>query len=108
MSEADSRLMHLVKGLCGGALMGLESFNELRRRDPLSLGAEGLAPSMAALVEQPEEQLRTAVAWCHRRQVFQSLVDGSYKTLLSVMYQRKHGARALQQHARAGPRPPEP
>ena len=81
MSEADSRLMHLVKGLCGGALMGLESFNELRRRDPLSLGAEGLAPSMAALVEQPEEQLRTAVEWCHRRQVFQSLVDGSYKTV---------------------------
>ena len=61
--------------------MGLESFNELRRRDPLSLGAEGLAPSMAALVEQPEEQLRTAVEWCHRRQVFQSLVDGSYKTV---------------------------
>ena len=76
--EADSRMMHLVKGLCSGALMSLSSFNDLRSRQP-NLQRE-LPPHMAQLVEQPEAQLKLAIDYCHRRQVFQDLEDGSYRT----------------------------
>ena len=69
--EADSRMLHLIKGLCSGALMSLSSFNDLRSRQP-GLQRE-MAPHMAQLVERPEEQLKLAIDWCHRRQVFQDL-----------------------------------
>ena len=41
-----------------------------------------LPPHMRKLLRTPVEQLQTAIGWCHQRQLFVQLEDGSYKTVL--------------------------
>lgn len=65
---ADSRLNHVIKGLCGSAsaLISAALFDESEAR---------------LLSEHAILQLNEAVEWCHQRQLFIQLETGSYKSL---------------------------
>jgi len=71
---ADQRLHHVVKGRCGSAISAVETFREL-------LGPflkQDLSSEMADLLIAPIGDLREAIQWCHRRQVFVQLEKGVY------------------------------
>jgi signal transduction histidine kinase len=72
--------MHLVKGMVGGALMSIESFNEMRKQANIPLPQH-----MAELVERQQEQLESAVEWCFRRQLFEDIANGAYRTQRSAV-----------------------
>ena len=65
---ADSRLNHVIKGLCGSAsgLISTALVDESQAR---------------LLSEHAILQLNEAVEWCHQRQLFIQLETGSYKSL---------------------------
>ena len=71
--SADSRLNHVVKGLCGGA-------NGLLQSLELQMSAGGVleGPQAERLLRQTREMLDEAAAWCHRRQIFVQLEAGTY------------------------------
>ena len=73
--KADSRLNHVVKGLCGGANGLLESLQVA-----LKLEGTELATDSAGLLEQVREMLGDASEWCHRRQLFVHLEAGTYES----------------------------
>eukprot|EP00966_Prymnesium_polylepis_P330843 7386457-Prymnesium_polylepis.1 len=79
-ADSSSRAMHLVKGMVGGALMSIESFNEMRKRANIPLPQH-----MAELVERQQEQLESAVEWCFRRQLFEDIANGAYRTQRSAV-----------------------
>ena len=71
--KADSRLNHVVKGLCGGANGLLESLQVV-----LKLGGTELAGNSDRLLTQVREMLADASDWCHKRQIFVSLEARTY------------------------------
>jgi hypothetical protein len=71
---ADKRLTHVVKGRCGSAISAVETFRQL-------LGPylkSELPEEMSNLISAPLVHLREAIEWCHRRQVFVQLEEGTY------------------------------
>ena len=71
--DADSRVLHAIERLCGGAVETLESFHEMWRQNP---GAMLSVRCIAKLLQRPQEQLLTAVQLCRRRDTIQHLAGG--------------------------------
>ena len=71
---ADSRLNHVIKGRCGTARTAILSFLELH---PM-LSGQALAADLQDMLERTVEGLGEAVEWCHRRQIFVQLEEGTY------------------------------
>jgi len=74
--EADTRLQHIVKGLCGGASGLLQDIEVLHHRDS-SLVDDKVASRM---VRQVWGMLDEASSWLHKRQLFVQLEDKTYQS----------------------------
>lgn len=79
--RADSRLNHIIKGQCGGAAALLAALIETRREqgEPASTSD---AQFLESLVEI-HRMLEQASEWCHKREMFLQLEDGSYTTTMT-------------------------
>ena len=73
--KADSRLNHVVKGLCGGANGLLESLQVA-----LKLGGSRVTANSDRLLQQVRDMLADASDWCHKRQIFVSLEARTYQS----------------------------
>ena len=72
--NADSRLNHVIKGRCGTARSTIAAFLQLHRRE---VGHE-LPRALSVMLEQTIDSLDEAIQWCHRRQMFVQLEEGTY------------------------------
>ena len=72
--NADSRLNHVIKGRCGTARSTIAAFLQLHRRE---VGHE-LPRALSVMLEQTIDSLGEAIQWCHRRQMFVQLEEGTY------------------------------
>jgi len=72
--NADSRLNHVIKGRCGTARSTIAAFLQLHRRE---VGHE-LPRALRVMLEQTIDSLGEAIQWCHRRQMFVQLEEGTY------------------------------
>ena len=74
---ADSRLNHVIKGLCGSALSNLTIFaNVLPQHVSTSL-----PPDLEQALEGVQTSISEAVEWCHERQFFLQLERNTYTSV---------------------------
>ena len=73
---ADSRLNHVIKGKCGAARMYLELFQSRLKQE----NGKALDDEIMQLLLLPLDLLDQAAAWCHRRQFFVQLEEGTYSS----------------------------
>ena len=73
---AEARLNHIIKGRCGGAVMLLDEMVQRMGRS-----TEEARVAEARELDRPIKLLRQAVEWCHSRQVFVQLEEGTYSSV---------------------------
>ena len=76
---ADSRLNHVVKGLCGSAIGMLQAL-EYQLDEQRSLSGR----KAELLIHQAREMMEEAASWCHKRQIFVQLEARTYVSVLSA------------------------
>ena len=71
--KADSRLNHVLKGLCGGASSLIEGV--------LASRGTPLDAESSRLIEQVRSMLGDAASWCHKRELFLQLESQVYNSV---------------------------
>lgn len=77
---ADSKLNHVIKGQCGGAAALVSTLVEAHSAEGKRNNESGL--ELQETLEQVHGMLLQAVQWCHKREAFLQLEDGSYVTAM--------------------------
>ena len=82
---ADSRLNHVIKGSCGGALTNVYLVEQLLSRAAGSIDdaetAAQLHEKLRPMLRRVCAQLETTMDWCGTRQFFVSLEEGVYTSV---------------------------
>ncbi len=81
--RADSRLNHIIKGKCGSSIQSLQLFEGALSDASPPLLARALPPAVVKLLRGPITELRRAISWCHRRELFVQIEEGVYQSELS-------------------------
>ena len=73
---ADSRLNHLIKGHCGGTLTSLALYSQML---PPEVG-DRLPQDLRLLLAKCDRHMSAVIFWCHRRQTFLRMEQGTYES----------------------------